>query len=66
MEHQTNRMITAHDIMERLSVSKSTAYNIMREINEDLGARGLKIIPGRVSERHFEELYFGRENGGMR
>lgn len=66
MEHQTNRMITAHDIMERLSVSKSTAYNIMREINDDLETRGLRIIPGRVSERHFEELYFGRENGGTR
>lgn len=66
MEHQTNRMITAHDIMERLSVSRSTAYNIMREINDDLETRGLRIIPGRVSERHFEELYFGRENGGTR
>ncbi len=66
MEDQTNRMITAHDIMERLSVSKSTAYNIMREINDDLETRGLKIIPGRVSERHFEKLYFGRENGGTR
>lgn len=66
MEYQANRMITAHDIMERLSVSKSTAYNIMREINDDLETRGLKIIPGRVSERHFEELYFGRENGGTR
>lgn len=66
MEHQANRMITARDIMERLSVSKSTAYNIMREINEDLEARGLKIIAGRVSERHFEELYFGCENGGKR
>ena len=38
----------------------------MREINEGLETRGLKIIPGRVSERHFEELYFGRENGGER
>lgn len=66
MEDQTNRMITAHNIMERLSVSKSTAYNIMREINDDLETRGLKIIPGRVSERHFEKLYFGRENGGTR
>ena len=66
MEDHTNRMITAHDIMERLSVSKSTAYNIMREINDDLETRGLKIIPGRVSERHFEKLYFGRENGGTR
>ena len=66
MEQQTNRMLTAHDIMERLSVSKSTAYNIMREINEGLETSGLKIIPGRVSERHFEELYFGRENSGER
>lgn len=66
MEDQKHRMITATDIMERLSVSKSTAYSIMREINDDLEKRGLRIIPGRVSERHFEELYFGVEGGGER
>lgn len=63
MEHQKPRMITARDIMERLSVSKSTAYNIMREINDDLESRGLRIIPGRVSEKHFEEIYFGAQGG---
>ena len=63
MEYQKPRMITASDIMERLSVSKSTAYNIMREINEDLESRGLRIIPGRVSEKHFEEIYFGTQGG---
>lgn len=63
MDNQRNRMITAADIMERLSVSKSTAYSIMREINDDLGSKGLRIIPGRVSEKHFEEIYFGVESG---
>ena len=52
-------MLTVEDIMEALSVSKSSAYTIMREINDDLASRGLRIIPGRVSESHFNAAFFG-------
>lgn len=61
MDNQKHRMLTVEDIMEALSVSKSSAYTIMREINEDLAAKGLRIIPGRVSESHFNAAFFGDE-----
>lgn len=63
MDNKSPRMLTAEDIMDRLSVSKSTAYQIMRDINKDLEKQGLKIRPGRVSQKHFDAIYFG-ENGG--
>ena len=61
MENQKHRMLTVEDIMEALSVSKSSAYTIMREINEDLASKGLRIIPGRVSESHFNAAFFGED-----
>lgn len=66
MENQKHRMLTVEDIMEALSVSKSSAYTIMREINEDLAAKGLRIIPGRVSESHFNAAFFGEDKAGAR
>lgn len=59
MDNQKHRMLAVEDIMEALSVSKSSAYTIMREINDDLAAKGLRIIPGRVSEAHFNAAFFG-------
>ena len=44
MDNKPPRMLTAEDVMERLSVSKS-----------------LRIQPGRVSQRHFDAIYFGDE-----
>ncbi len=61
MDNKPPRMLTAEDVMERLSVSKSTAYLIMRDINRELEERGLRIQPGRVSQRHFDAIYFGDE-----
>lgn len=59
MEKNAPKMLTAKDVMERLSVSKSTAYLVMREINSELESQGLRIQPGRVSQRHFDAIYFG-------
>lgn len=66
MEQQKKRMLTVEDIMERLSVSKSSAYTVMREINVELEKEGLRVIPGRVSESHFNAVYFGDEAGAQR
>lgn len=40
MEKSAPKMLTAEDVMERLSVSKSTAYLVMREINSELESQG--------------------------
>lgn len=65
MEQGTKRMLTVNDIMERLSVSKSSAYTVMKEINSELSKKGLRTIPGRVSEAHFNAIFFGDVEGGQ-
>lgn len=66
MEQGTKRMLTVNDIMERLSVSKSSAYTVMKEINSELSEMGLRTIPGRVSETHFNAIYFGCDESRQR
>lgn len=53
------KMLTADDVAKRLVVSRSTAYLIMREVNEELAKKGMRVRPGRVSQEHFDAIYFG-------
>ena len=43
------RMLTAKEVAARLGVSRTTAYAVIRELNEEMARRGCKVIPGRVS-----------------
>lgn len=43
------------DVMTMLMISKSHAYKIIRELNQDLKAQGYKTITGKVSCQHFDE-----------
>ena len=45
------------DIMEMLDVAKPTAYQIMKELNDELEKDGFLVRAGRVSARYFNERY---------
>ena len=47
--------------MERLGLSKASAYQVIKNLNSELEAKGLRTIPGRVSKRYFETVYFQPE-----
>ena len=47
------RMMKVDEVMERLGVSKATAYLVIKRLNAELEAKGLRTIPGRVSETYF-------------
>ena len=51
--------ITAHEVAELLGISKSKAYIIIRELNEELFAKGFITVAGRVSRKFFEEKFYG-------
>ena len=53
------RMLTAKEVADRLGVSRTTAYTVIRELNEEMAHRGCKVIPGRVSNEYFAAVYFG-------
>ena len=45
------------DIMEMLDVAKSKAYQIIKELNNELKKDGFLVKSGRVSARYFNERY---------
>ena len=51
--------ITAQEVAELLGISKSKAYTIVRELNEELAAKGFITVAGRVSRKLFEEKFYG-------
>ena len=50
---------TAKEVAELLGISKSKAYTIVRELNEELSAKGFITVAGRVSRKFFEEKFYG-------
>ena len=56
--------LRAEDVAEILSISKPYAYKIIRELNEELKAKGYRTITGRINTRSFfEKTYYGMNEG---
>lgn len=61
MREMEPKLIGAAEIAERMGVSRSTAYKIIKELNGEMERRGCRTIRGRVSNELFEEVYFGKK-----
>lgn len=57
--------ISAEEMAKELGISKSFAYKLMREMNEELQKKGYLTIAGRVSRKYFEEKFYGMEREMM-
>jgi predicted transcriptional regulator len=55
----TNTFIKVDEVAQSLGVSKSYAYKIVREMNNELKQRGFLTIAGRISKQYFEERFYG-------
>lgn len=53
--------ITANEVAEYCGVSKSMAYKIIHQMNDDLKSKGYYTISGRVPRSYFNEKIHGRE-----
>ena len=51
--------ITAAEMAEMLGISKPYAYKIIRQLNDELVAKGYLAIPGKVAIKYFEEKFYG-------
>lgn len=51
--------ISAKEVADMLGISKSKAYRIVRELNEELEAKGFITVSGKVSRKFFEEKFYG-------
>lgn len=57
-EEETLRV---QDVAQIFHVSESKAYKIIRQMNEELKAKGFYTISGRVSRLYFNERVYGRK-----
>ncbi len=63
MAKQEPRLLGAPEVADRLGVCRTKAYEIIRELNDEMEARGCKVIAGRVSNEIFEETFFNPKEG---
>lgn len=52
---KTTNFLTAEEVAEILGVSLSTAYRIIKRLNEELKAQGFITVAGKISKRYFEQ-----------
>lgn len=53
--------ITANEIMGILGIGRSKAYEVVRQLNEELEKAGYNVIKGKVPVRYFQKKYYGCE-----
>ncbi len=46
-------------VMNDLQISKPLAYKLMKEMNDELEAKGYLVISGRVPRAYYYERFFG-------
>ncbi len=59
---ETKRFLDAKDIADYMGVSRSMAYRIIHQLNEELNQKGYLTVSGKVSRVYFErKTYTDRE-----
>ena len=56
-----NKFIRADEVAQELDVSKPRAYKLIRQLNDELKAKGYITIAGRVNRQYFNEILYGAE-----
>ena len=54
----TSVFYTADDISVILTVSKPTAYRIIKRFNDELTNKGFIVVSGRVPKKYFNEKFY--------
>lgn len=47
----------AKDVMKILDCKQSKAYDLIKELNEELATQGFKTVKGRVPIKYFNEAF---------
>lgn len=50
---------TALDIAEMLGISRTKAYKLVRQLNQELEQRGYITISGKIPKKYFEQRCYG-------
>ncbi len=60
-----NRFIRAEDVAQELNVSKPYAYKLIRQLNEELKAKGFYYDCRACKSQYFYERLYGAGKGEM-
>lgn len=60
-----NKFIRVDEVAKQLDVSKPYAYKLIRQLNEELKAKGFITIAGRVNRQYFNERLYGAERNDV-
>lgn len=55
--------IDADEIAQALEIHPTTAYRIIKELNEQLKAQGFIVVAGKCPRKYFNEHYYGGIDG---
>lgn len=55
--HTEQSFLYVDDVMQIFRCSKTKAYQVIAELNQELEQKGFLFIRGRISRRYFEERY---------
>lgn len=58
-ENNPKYYITGPEVAEALGISDGKAYEILRDMNKELRAKGFITVAGRVPLRYFNEHFYG-------
>lgn len=53
-----DRFIRVEEVMEILQVGQTTAYKIIRQLNDELKSKGYIVVMGRVPRKYFNERVY--------
>lgn len=56
---EQNIFMGVDEVRAILKISRSAAYKIIRELNEELEKKGYMTIKGRISREYFAEKFYG-------
>lgn len=60
-ENMKSNFLSAEDVAKELSVSKTYAYRIIRQLNSELAEKGYITVSGRINRKYFSERLYGIE-----
>ena len=62
-ERMANQFMRADEVAKELGISRSYAYKLIRQLNQELKERGFLTIAGRINRDYLKERLYTAERG---
>ena len=62
-ERMANQFMRADEVAKELGISRSYAYKLIRQLNQELKERGFLTIAGRINRDYLKERLYASESG---